>query len=551
MIVYLNVVIRRESAYVIEERVQAVVDYPQGPASTGIDSSSAGRFAAVSNQINFRNTKEALDADLQTASDDSAHLPTWVGRHGFRGLVFDRGVLTVRSITAATPSDTAKHVRITDRPIDGAFLSASGIAAGVAITNLGLEPLSEYRSSEGLIGGVVANFVPGSGRPVPVIVTARDWSTGRLKDFVICRVRLNYRHTLRDLSRMGLRRASWLLPLIILSTALAMVYAFLAAFCVYLGHGIVTAVNALSVATQRVGQGDLSVRVAITGDDQLGRLGKAFNEMTTNLSSLQQREREAIQLRMDVALASEIQEYLTPTQPAHLRGATVWSTSTPARRVGGDLHQALVLSEDKVGLICADVSGKGVSSALVMAHLQGLVHAYLCGINQPGSPAHLAELLNAELCHRLPTSRYATLFYGEADLRNQTLTYVNAGHASPLMLDHDGGRFVREGDMPLGLFADATFVNHTLPLTPNSTLVVYTDGVTDALNSQEEQFGEERLLSFCKNYREREKAVALGQALRQEIIAWSSDVEQFDDATVLVLSLEGSFPSLPAIEHMA
>jgi sigma-B regulation protein RsbU (phosphoserine phosphatase) len=169
------------------------------------------------------------------------------------------------------------------------------------------------------------------------------------------------------------------------------------------------------------------------------------------------------------------------------------------------------------------VSGKGVSAALMMANLQALAHRGLLPLvetnSRPSSAAFVAALIR-DLRGRFGNNRYVTMFYGEYDCHSKVLRYVNAGHS------------------PVGLFPQITYEDLRVTLSSGCAIVVYTDGVTDALNSRGEEFGEERLITCCTSLSRGVDAEAIRTLLCSEVSKWSAGVEKFDDTTVLALSVD-------------
>jgi sigma-B regulation protein RsbU (phosphoserine phosphatase) len=288
--------------------------------------------------------------------------------------------------------------------------------------------------------------------------------------------------------------------------------------------------------------GDFSVRVPVTEDDQLGSLVASFNAMTSHLESLREQEACRIALERDMTLAREVQQYLYPRSAPALLGASVWGLTRPARIVSGDLYDFFSFSNNEVGLLCADVSGKGMSAALMMAHLQAVAHGRMLTLDQPGArpcPSAFAAMLNRDLCGRFGDNRYATMFYGEYDSGSGLLRYINAGHCRPIFISEAGEvTALPNGDLPVGLFIETTYQEFQLTVSSGCAIVVYSDGLIDALNSREEEFGEERLMDYCRSLPKGATAQEICASLSQRIVEWSAGVEQFDDTTILVLSVD-------------
>ena len=171
-------------------------------------------------------------------------------------------------------------------------------------------------------------------------------------------------------------------------------------------------IDGLSHAAYRIGKGDFSVRVAVPEQDQLGILAASLNAMTQDLESLREQEKERAVLERDIALAHEAQQYLYPRAAPVLSTASVWGVTTPARIVSGDLYDFLSFSNTEVGLLCADVSGKGMSAALMMANLQAVAHGRLLGgSNGRPAPDKFVTALNRDIRGRFGDNRYAHVLW--------------------------------------------------------------------------------------------------------------------------------------------
>jgi sigma-B regulation protein RsbU (phosphoserine phosphatase) len=253
-----------------------------------------------------------------------------------------------------------------------------------------------------------------------------------------------------------------------------------------LAQRIVSVIDGLSHAAFRVGKGDFSVRVTDPEHDQLGRLAASFNAMTNDLENLREHERQRAILEADIALGREAQQYLYPRRAPVLSHASVWGVTQPARIVSGDLYDFLSFTDSEVGLICVDVSGKGTSAALMMANLQAIAHGRLLLFDEANArpaPGAFVAALNRDISGRFGDNRYATLFYGEFDSRTQVLRYVNAGHTPPLFISAEGEvTRLSDGDLPVGMFPDATFQERRVMVPEGCSIVVAIREVTADAN---------------------------------------------------------------------
>jgi serine phosphatase RsbU (regulator of sigma subunit) len=546
-IAILNVLIRRESAYLVEERIKVIVESRKGVLDPVLDrvksceyASDATLFSVFTEHLNAewpgsRGIITILPTEMVRGAD-----PAWLNTP-FSGVVEDHGRLEIRFIRRVKRKDCSIRVLVRI-PLGDSFLGQLTNAAGLEIVDSRPLKLLEYRRVEGIAGEIEANFMPGSSRAVPVVVVARNWETGLWESWVICQIRPSYSRTIEDLSRMGLRTASWVSPLITIAFTFGLAYACGMWFSLRLSRRIVTVIDTLSHAADRIGMGDFSIRIPSGDEDQLGLLVTSFNGMASHLESLREQEKQRIVLERDIALAHEAQQYLYPRSAPVLSGAKVWGMTRPARIVSGDLYDFFPFSNKVVGLLCADVSGKGMSAALMMAHLQAVAHGRMLTTDDPNerpTPAAFAAMLNQDLYGRFGDNRYATLFYGEYDSDSGVLRYINAGHCRPILISERGEvTTLTHGDLPIGLFQEMAYQQLELSIPKGSALVVYSDGLVDAVDSKGKEFGEERLVDCCKSLPKGATAQGICTYLSQCVAQWSAGLEQFDDTTILVLTVD-------------
>ncbi len=273
---------------------------------------------------------------------------------------------------------------------------------------------------------------------------------------------------------------------------------------------------------------------------QLGDLICNFNEMAIALEQSQKDEAARLRLESELQVARSVQEYLYPRVVPALRGVTVSGRTLAARMIGGDLYDYFDLGQERIGILCADVSGKGIPAALMMANLQAVARAHLGDrFDSPaGPPAHFVEILNRQLAGRFGDNRYSTLFWADYNAQTAALTYVNAGHP-PAILIRSGGEIERlaSDGFPIGMFANARYTARKLQMPPGSRLVIFSDGLTDAQNAAEEEFGYERLIDCCRTIAAGMDAKGVAEKVMQAIAEWSVGTEQFDDTTVVVINV--------------
>ncbi len=231
-------------------------------------------------------------------------------------------------------------------------------------------------------------------------------------------------------------------------------------------------------------------------------------------------------------VARQVQLELLPASDPKLPGFDISAYNFPTEEVSGDYYDWVRIHDDQIGIVIADVAGKGVPAALLMAFLRASLRAAThIGYAPDISMAKVSYLL----WESIERNQFVTAFYGILDATNRTLAYANAGHNPPLLLDANGNaRFLELGGLPLGMFRDTRYYQYYLTLEPGQLLLLYTDGVTEAFNSQEEEFGRERLVRSVKAARSL-SARALIDAVQRDVVDWTDGLGAHDDATFFVI----------------
>ena len=235
----------------------------------------------------------------------------------------------------------------------------------------------------------------------------------------------------------------------------------------------------------------------------------------------------------EIAEARSIQEGFLPKEVPQLPGYEIASAWQSARVVGGDYFDVLWFENETLGLCIADVAGKGMPAALLMSNLQAAVR----GFASPAvSPDELCVRLNSLLRRNIASDRFVTFFYAQLDGPARTLRYVNAGHNAPIVLHQDGSHHrLQEGGGVLGVFPTQTFAVGAMQLEAGDRVVLFTDGVTEASDPQNEEFGEERLVQLL----EQNRACSAGEIQKKILDAAGAFCQGnwHDDATLLILTV--------------
>lgn len=245
--------------------------------------------------------------------------------------------------------------------------------------------------------------------------------------------------------------------------------------------------------------------------------------------------REKLSLKGDLEVARHIQFGLVPA-PRFQRGEVrIHSHLRPANTVGGDYYDIIDLDGDRIGLVVGDVAGKGMPAALLMALLQGSLRTLItAGLR---GDAVLSKL-NEYLCRSIPANSFVTLIYGELDTASGELRYVNAGHNAPFLV-REGGAMDRlpSTSIALGVAERSMFHEAGIRMGPGDRLLLFTDGVTEAFNEHEEEYGEARLEMFLRNRADQDPETLI-KGIVDEVVAFCRTLRPHDDMTLMLVTRE-------------
>jgi sigma-B regulation protein RsbU (phosphoserine phosphatase) len=532
-------------------------------------------------------------------------LPPWAADlHGkeFRGLVLDGEDLYLVAIDQRHVEGSVDLVSvITSLPVDSALIdvvaeglgrvniagvqtSASGVARAVDLQN----PQVRETASGRILGkDLHGNSAFGGKEPIAVNICdfrvhffstldTTDWDTGEAPRVpatieVHSRPSLLYRQLFGS-SLRGVVTSYIRYGLVGLCIVFALIEVLALWMAWQLSRTITNSVEELYSATQRVDHGDFVHRIAVAPggqQDQLGELALSFNRMTGSLERLLIEQQEKERLQSELNIAQEVQANLFPRHVRDLPTLQLHGICRPARSVSGDYYDFLVFhhpdhpdgtpsGESGVGIALGDISGKGISAALLMATLHSAVRAYLLAsedlvysessiaaltVSREGlagdggklfeSPAHILSMLNRHLYRSTQPEKYATLFLAHYEMSTARLTYSNAGHLPPLVLGRDGKiRRLDCGGTVVGLMDGMRYEEDHLQMKSGDILVAYSDGITEPENDFGE-FGEVRLMEVVARYRDQALEVISNQVMLA-LDAWIGAAEQPDDITLVL-----------------
>jgi sigma-B regulation protein RsbU (phosphoserine phosphatase) len=524
-------------------------------------------------------------------------LPPWAAElkgGQFEGLVLDGGELYLTVVNQRRLNDGRLLSLVTSLMVDSQVMDmiASGLGrAQLFAEKLGgnepdssassVNPQSTVRSrardrSSRRESAITGGTQPPKANFADVQVTflstlgVTDWDTGEHDNIPIkvdSRPSLLYKQ-LFGASLGGIVTSAYRIGLIALCVLFALIELLALVMAIRLSRTMTASVADLYAATQKIDRGELNHRIGVTREDQLAELSRSFNKMTGSLQRLLVEQQEKERLQNEISIAQEVQANLFPRQIRSLPTLELHGVCRPARSVSGDYYDFLVFQEagnnghprkeTGVGIAIGDISGKGISAALLMATLHSAVRAYrfaseelvfsesavaglLASRDERGgdcdelfqSPGRILSLLNRHLYRSTQPEKYATLFLAHYDAATAMLTYSNAGQLPPLVLGRDGVvRRLDRGGTVVGLMDGMRYEEDRFQMRSGDIVVAYSDGVTEPENDFGE-FGEERLMDVVRRYRDQPLHVISNQVMHA-LDAWIGAEEQPDDITLVL-----------------
>ncbi len=511
--------------------------------------------------------------------DAPSTLPAWVPCVGFSGLLAYQIPVTGNDADPGTPAsggvdDMQMLVRTVAFP-DGSSPSYA-VVVDLPVTAMVKARLRDETTIDvGRASLVIGDdpVVPGrgramnSGRDVPstsaapprtyrfpwvAVLDLVDWTTGRSHGLTV-HIGMNASDIYQRLSSaqgtFGNRRLGDYLMIVLMVVAglFLVIQAGALGMGMALARSVTGSVHELFTGTERVRQGDFGHRIAVRARDQLGELADSFNSMTASIEDLLRQQQEKKRLEEEMRLARDIQTSLLPSGPLSSPGIEIAAVCVPAREVGGDYYDVLPLRDGRVGVLIADVSGKGMSAALYMAEMKGLILS-LSEIHQ--SPKALLIAANRIISHHLDSRSFITMTYAVFDPAARTMTYARAGHTPLIVLPNGNGRnghaqLLAPDGMVLGLRIDggerfdALLQEETLNLALGDVLVFYTDGISEAMNTDSDCFGEPRLCQLVEEHGHL-AFEELRERILREIDAFVGGAPQHDDMTMILVKFPAS-----------
>jgi sigma-B regulation protein RsbU (phosphoserine phosphatase) len=374
-----------------------------------------------------------------------------------------------------------------------------------------------------------------------------DWSSGKSHNLLfVINTRPSALYARLFSTSVESAQVIWVL-LIIVAVFLGVLEGFALLVGMRITRGITGSVSNLYRATMHINRGDFRHRIVIRSKDQLAALEGSFNSMTESLENLLREQKEKERLQSEIAIAQQVQAQLFPKESIQLSSLELHGICKPARTVSGDYYDFLPLGGERLGIAVGDISGKGISAALLMATVHSAVRVYEFGgtnghraLQTPPdrrakaiqSPAEVLGLLNRHLYNSTPEEKYATLFLSTYDGESRTLTYSNGGHLPPMLVGRDNLRRLDHGGTVVGLLDKMQYEEKSVVMELGEIFVAFSDGITEPENEFGE-YGEHRLLETIRENFDLPLA-RISELVLAAVQDWIGAAEQPDDVTLVL-----------------
>lgn len=477
---------------------------------------------------------------LSTSVKSHEEVPDWT-RKGFHGLVWDSGTLYFRSVVPFLMAGTP-HFLAFELPFDDDLNREIEERTSIRIVRWTISPNQE--SPEITLWSVFS----GQDQWTNILwihpLTPSDWATGEILaqrvEGVVLSVPLKtlYEHYFTQTSGLG--------PYVLYAIAvLGLVFVLVEVVSFFIGIAIARritgSIHDLYTGTRNIQEGNFSYRIPAKDRDQLDSLAGAFNAMSESMVQLMAEVSAREWLEKEVEIAREVQAQLFPQRVPVLKGFQLAGACLPARRVSGDYYDFIPRPPGQLNTIIADISGKGISAALLMASLVSMVRTHL--IYQPAQAGGTPDIsgavaeINRQLYSQTPPDKFATLVLTCVDADHRTLTYCNAGHNAPLLFSNGEVSKLDKGGLVPGLFEHCSYEEETISLREGDVVVFYTDGVVECENPHGEQLEEERLVELIRMNLFL-TAEDIQKLIFDRVSEWTAGGSQADDVTVVVLKAQ-------------
>jgi len=490
-------------------------------------------------------------------------LPAWIRCDGFAGLLAyqgsgERGLETRLAMRAVALPETAapEWAVVVDLPFTAAIEDRLREETGIQLGEVTALPYPDR--SIAVPRGQLLDARP----PVPEDATSalgegwvafldvHHWETGA-PNYATVSIQLNVREIYDRITVLAAGRRLGQILLIVLAIigVLFLTIQFVALVIGFvLARQITGAVHDLFTGTEHLKNRDFTHQIPVRARDQLGELAESFNVMTGEVTKLLRENAEKARMEQEMLAAREIQQKLLPSGPFHVPGLAVTAFCEPAREVAGDYYDVLTISDTQLGVLIADVSGKGLPAGLYMAQLKVLAQSLA---RTHTSPREFLKAINRVVADNIDSKSFITMSYGVIDLKGHHMTYARAGHCPLIRVPGSAPAGLRKAQMlaPDGLVLglkidsgqmfDAMIQEVTIPLEPHDLIVFYTDGITETMNKTFDCYGEQRLSKVLEQYSHL-PFEQLRSFIFADLRAFAGGSDQHDDMTMILLKVEES-----------
>jgi phosphoserine phosphatase RsbU/P len=496
-----------------------------------------------------------------------AVMPKWLAADGFAGTVAvlgdeaDQLLLVIRGVQAIKAPEPAGVLGwvVVDLPVDKFLMDMLRESTGVKGIPPRFSATESQKPDNTLLQGPAVQNAPTEAFSILgnslAFIDTHLWSTGEAKGATVS-MRYEVGELWTRLVRVQSRRVQFgnryladifMLMLGLVTVLFLIIQGVALVMGLALARSITSSIHELFTGTERVRHGDFTHRIRVYTKDQLGELAESFNQMTGSIEGLLQTAAEKKRMEEELRIARQIQMSLLPRGPLDYSGIGVTALCVPAREVGGDYYDFFHLPDGRLGVLIADVAGKGTSAALYMAELKGLMLALSQTI---ASPAALLREVNRIISENLDSRSFITMTYAVVDRQGLTMTYCRAGHTPLIYLPgpaSPSGRGVKTltpDGMVVGLRIpgasekfDELLEQDSLTLSVGDVIVFYTDGISEAMNSDSDLFGENRLGRIVEEHGHLDSG-ELRERILREIESFVGSADQHDDMTMILLKVE-------------
>jgi serine phosphatase RsbU (regulator of sigma subunit) len=485
-------------------------------------------------------------------------LPRWIPCDGFTGLLAYRGAagtdiearLVMRAV-AIPPAVNPRWAVVVDLPftvaIEQRLHEETGIRLGQATAFEFDDPRLTIPRGR-LLEPRPAAIASPLGEGWVAFLDVYHWETGA-RNYATVAIQLNVREIYERLTSLSAARLGQVLLVVLAFLGVLFLTIQFVALVIgfVLARQITGAVHDLFTGTEHLRNRDFTHHIPVRARDQLGELAESFNVMTGEITKLLKENADKARMEQEMLAARDIQQKLLPAGPHNVPGLSIMAFCEPAREVAGDYYDFLPISDTKLGVLIADVSGKGLPAGLYMMQLKVLVQSLA---RTHTSPREFLKAINRVVADNIDSKSFITMSYAVIDLERGEMVHARAGHCPLIRVPGSAPAGLRKAIMhaPDGLVLglkiddgemfDAMIQEETLPLAADDLLVFFTDGISETMNDAFDCYGEPRLAKVVEQYSHL-PFEQLRSFIFADLRAFAGVADQHDDMTMILLKVDG------------